>query len=63
MKGREVGLSGHAGNLGVMHFFYHLLNDEVEQVLRGLEPIRLEITVFLQELTFHFLRTGYSEFA
>ena len=63
VKGREVGLGGHAGNLGVVHFFYHLLNDEVEQVLRGLEPVGLEITVFQQELTFHFLRTGYSEFS
>lgn len=46
-----------------MHFFDHFLDDEVEQVLGGLEPVGMEIAVLLQQFTLRFLRTGYSEFA
>jgi hypothetical protein len=48
VKCREVGLCGRAGDLRIVHFFDHFLDDEVEQVLRGLEPIGMKIAVLLQ---------------
>jgi hypothetical protein len=63
VEGRECGRGGRAGRLGEVQFLHQSLDDEVKQVLRGLEAVRMEVGILLDQFPLDFCRTRDSKLA